>query len=76
MSDGPTILVIDNYDSFVYILVQYLGELGAQPVVHRHDDIDVDGIFGSVDDVDFWAPPPGNAGCSRPPSARWRASRQ
>jgi len=33
------VLVIDNYDSFVYNLVQYLGELGAEPVVHRHDDI-------------------------------------
>jgi len=41
---GPPILVIDNYDSFVYILVQYLGELGATPVVRRHDEIDVVGI--------------------------------
>ena len=32
-------LVIDNYDSFVYNLVQYLGELGAEPIVHRHDAI-------------------------------------
>jgi para-aminobenzoate synthetase component 2 len=38
------ILVIDNYDSFVYNLVQYLGELGADPVVARHDAIDVEGI--------------------------------
>ncbi|MCZ7535619.1 MAG: aminodeoxychorismate/anthranilate synthase component II [Acidimicrobiia bacterium] len=35
------VLVIDNYDSFVYNLVQYLGELGADPVVHRHDAIDL-----------------------------------
>jgi anthranilate synthase component II len=34
------IVVIDNYDSFVYNLVQYLGELGAAPVVYRHDAID------------------------------------
>ena len=34
------VVVIDNYDSFVYNLVQYLGELGAEPVVHRHDAID------------------------------------
>lgn len=34
---GTKILVIDNYDSFVYILVQYLGELGANPVVVRND---------------------------------------
>ena len=31
------VLVIDNYDSFVYNLVQYLGELGAEPLVYRHD---------------------------------------
>ena len=37
------ILVVDNYDSFVYNLVQYLGELGAEPVVFRNDQIDVDG---------------------------------
>ena len=34
---APRILVIDNYDSFVYILVQYLGELGVEPVVRRND---------------------------------------
>jgi anthranilate synthase/aminodeoxychorismate synthase-like glutamine amidotransferase len=32
------VLVIDNYDSFVYNLVQYLGELGAEPIVYRHDE--------------------------------------
>jgi anthranilate synthase/aminodeoxychorismate synthase-like glutamine amidotransferase len=31
------VLVIDNYDSFVYNLVQYLGQLGVEPVVHRND---------------------------------------
>ncbi|MCB0997540.1 MAG: aminodeoxychorismate/anthranilate synthase component II [Acidimicrobiales bacterium] len=36
---GTRVLVIDNYDSFVYNLVQYLGELGAEPLVHRHDDL-------------------------------------
>lgn len=47
------ILVIDNYDSFVYILVQYLGELGAEPTVIRNDaatiaeleSMDPDGIL-------------------------------
>jgi anthranilate synthase/aminodeoxychorismate synthase-like glutamine amidotransferase len=34
---GLTILVVDNYDSFVYNLVQYLGELGAGTVVWRND---------------------------------------
>lgn len=38
---GPAVLVIDNYDSFVYILVQYLGELGAEPIVRRHDAVTV-----------------------------------
>ena len=48
-------MVIDSYDSFVYNLVQYLGELGAEPVVHRNDaisvaealDLDVDGVLVS-----------------------------
>jgi anthranilate synthase/aminodeoxychorismate synthase-like glutamine amidotransferase len=38
------ILVIDNYDSFTYNLVQYLGELGADVVVRRNDEITVDEI--------------------------------
>ena len=38
------ILVIDNYDSFTYNLVQYLGELGADVVVKRNDEITVDQI--------------------------------
>jgi len=36
------VLVIDNYDSFTYNLVQYLGELGATPVVRRNDELTVD----------------------------------
>jgi anthranilate synthase/aminodeoxychorismate synthase-like glutamine amidotransferase len=39
------ILVIDNYDSFTYNLVQYLGELGAEVRVVRNDEISVDGIL-------------------------------
>ena len=38
------ILVIDNYDSFTYNLVQYLGELGAELTVFRNDKIDLAGI--------------------------------
>jgi len=38
------ILVIDNYDSFTYNLVQYLGELGEEIVVKRNDEIDLAGI--------------------------------
>ncbi|MDW3220606.1 MAG: aminodeoxychorismate/anthranilate synthase component II [Acidimicrobiales bacterium] len=59
MSDSPTILVIDNYDSFVYILVQYLGELGATPVVYRHDEIDIDGIRALDPDGILISPGPG-----------------
>ncbi len=36
------VLVIDNYDSFTYNLVQYLGELGADPIVYRNDVLDPD----------------------------------
>ena len=39
---SPRILVLDNYDSFVYNLVQYLGELGAEVDVFRNDQITVD----------------------------------
>jgi anthranilate synthase/aminodeoxychorismate synthase-like glutamine amidotransferase len=38
---GARVLVIDNYDSFVYNLVQYLGALGADPVVHRNDAVPI-----------------------------------
>lgn len=38
------ILVIDNYDSFTYNLVQYLGELGEEVKVYRNDEIDLAGI--------------------------------
>ena len=38
------LLVIDNYDSFTYNLVQYLGELGREPVVHRNDAVTVGDI--------------------------------
>lgn len=38
------LLVLDNYDSFTYNLVQYLGELGQEPVVKRNDEIKVDDI--------------------------------
>jgi anthranilate synthase/aminodeoxychorismate synthase-like glutamine amidotransferase len=38
------ILIIDNYDSFVYNLAQYIGELGGEPVVYRNDRIAIDEI--------------------------------
>jgi anthranilate synthase/aminodeoxychorismate synthase-like glutamine amidotransferase len=53
------ILVLDNYDSFVYNLVQYLGELGAEPVVFRHDAIAVDGVTAMAPDGVLISPGPG-----------------
>lgn len=56
---GTRVLVIDNYDSFVYNLVQELGELGADPVVHRNDAIDIDGIRSASPDAILISPGPG-----------------
>ena len=53
------VLVIDNYDSFVYNLVQQLGELGAVPVVHRNDAIDIRGIRAAAPDAILISPGPG-----------------
>jgi anthranilate synthase/aminodeoxychorismate synthase-like glutamine amidotransferase len=53
------ILVIDNYDSFVYNLVQYIGQLGAEPVVFRHDAINLDGIREFGPDGVLISPGPG-----------------
>jgi len=41
------VLIIDNYDSFTYNLVQYLGELGADPVTIRNDAAPVDELSPS-----------------------------
>jgi anthranilate synthase/aminodeoxychorismate synthase-like glutamine amidotransferase len=59
---GTRVLVIDNYDSFVYNLVQELGELGADPVVHRNDAIDIDGIRSASPDAILISPGPGRPG--------------
>ncbi|HEX4820028.1 MAG TPA: aminodeoxychorismate/anthranilate synthase component II [Acidimicrobiales bacterium] len=56
---GPRVLVIDNYDSFVYNLVQYLGELGADPLVHRHDARSLDEIVEIDPDAILISPGPG-----------------
>src|ERR1700686_3824348 len=44
MNPRDVVLVIDNYDSFTYNLVQYLGELGEQVVVHRNNEITLEQI--------------------------------
>jgi anthranilate synthase/aminodeoxychorismate synthase-like glutamine amidotransferase len=54
------VLVIDNYDSFVYNLVQYLGELGAEPLVHRNDALTVDDARALDPDAVLISPGPGN----------------
>lgn len=53
------VLVIDNYDSFVYNLVQYLGELDVEPVVHRHDAITLDEMVAVAPDALLISPGPG-----------------
>ena len=53
------VLVLDNYDSFVYNLVQYLGELGAEPVVHRSDALTLDQIVDLDPDAVLISPGPG-----------------
>ncbi|MDB4867091.1 MAG: glutamine amidotransferase [Cohnella sp.] len=52
------ILVIDNYDSFTYNLVQYLGELGQEIVVRRNDEIDLEGIAKLAPDHILISPGP------------------
>jgi anthranilate synthase component 2 len=54
------VLVIDNYDSFVFNLVQYLGELGAEPLVHRHDELTLEQIVELDPDGVLISPGPGN----------------
>jgi anthranilate synthase component II len=68
------LLVLDNYDSFTYNLVQYLGELGENPVVKRNDEISVDDI-GAMDVTRIVISPgpctPSEAGISVAAIRRW-----
>jgi anthranilate synthase/aminodeoxychorismate synthase-like glutamine amidotransferase len=71
------ILVIDNYDSFTYNLVQYLGELGADLDVRRNDALDVDEVGGLDPQAIVISPgpcTPAEAGISVPLVKRWGAS--
>ena len=52
------LLVIDNYDSFTFNLVQYFGELGEDVRVVRNDEIDVDGIGAQRPDAIVFSPGP------------------
>lgn len=52
------ILVIDNYDSFTYNLVQYLGELGADPLVRRNDELGVEEVAALAPEAIVISPGP------------------
>ena len=54
-----SVLVIDSYDSFVYNLVQYLGELGADPTVVRNDEVTVGEAIALSPDRVLLSPGPG-----------------
>jgi anthranilate synthase/aminodeoxychorismate synthase-like glutamine amidotransferase len=54
------LLVIDNYDSFTYNLVQYFGELGADPVVKRNDAVTVDEVEKMAPERIVISPGPGS----------------
>ena len=56
---GSRVLVIDNYDSFAYILVQYLGELGIEPIVFRNDKVTIEEIEEINPDSFLISPGPG-----------------
>ena len=71
------LLVLDNYDSFTYNLVQYLGELGADLVVRRNDAITVDEVGALEPDAIVISPgpcAPSQAGISVPLIQRWGSS--
>jgi anthranilate synthase component 2 len=52
------IVLIDNYDSFTFNLVHYLGELGAEVVVHRNDKIESDAVIAADPDAIVLSPGP------------------
>ena len=58
MNPSPRLLMVDNYDSFTYNLVQYFGELGAQVEVHRNDEITLEGIAERRPDLLVISPGP------------------
>ena len=68
------VLVIDNYDSFTYNLVQYLGELGVEPVVRRNDALSVEEVGDHNPDAIVLSPgpcTPSQAGITVPLIREW-----
>ena len=57
---APSILVVDNYDSFVYNLVQYMIELGADVTVRRNDEVDAAQVEAMAPDGVLVSPGPGH----------------
>lgn len=55
----PRVLVVDNFDSFTYNLVQYLGELGAEPIVVRNNAVDARWVVDLAPDCVLISPGPG-----------------
>jgi anthranilate synthase component II len=75
---APRILMIDNYDSFTYNLVQYLGELGAEVLVRRNDAIGLDEAAAMAPDAIVVSPgpcTPNEAGISVPLIRRFAGER-
>jgi anthranilate synthase component II len=58
MAPAPMIVLIDNYDSFTFNLVHYLGELGAQVRVHRNDKVAAAAVVASDPDAIVLSPGP------------------
>ena len=56
---SPVLFVLDNYDSFTYNLVQYFGELGAEPLVRRNDEVTVEEIAAMQPERICISPGPG-----------------
>jgi anthranilate synthase/aminodeoxychorismate synthase-like glutamine amidotransferase len=58
MKESTMVLMIDNYDSFTYNLVQYLGQLGQEVAVYRNDKITIDEIRNLKPNAIFLSPGP------------------
>ena len=78
VTPAPRVFMIDNYDSFTYNLVQYLGELGAEITVRRNDQVTLDEIAASHPTHLVVSPgpcTPNEAGISMDAIARFGAER-